>query len=197
MKNAYRLYLRNNGTYYLEDAKTRVQRSLGTKNRQEARKLLQAENESANHPKLNFALSRVLLTHSEPSLLKRTWREAMAELASHGKLQSRSRCEREFKSTAYDLIRDKSIGLTTAEEFRLVLKRGKAAVSNYLRRLQNLAIDNGWIDSPILSPKRWEKVPKGKKRAITKDEHLKILAAEGNQERRYPIVVRRLVSGVT
>ena len=77
------------------------------------------------------------------------------------------------------------MALTNGEDFLLVLRRGKAATSNYLRRLHNLALTSGGILSPILPANGWGKVQEREKRAITQEEHLRILAAEGNQERKH------------
>ena len=185
MKKLYRLYRRGNtGNYYLQNNQTREQRSLGTKNRQEALKLLFAENQVAQSPALNLEIGKAYLTHANPKLATRTWGEAISALASHGKPQSQSRTLREFRSKAYDTIRDKPMALTNGEDFLLVLRRGKAATSNYLRRLHNLALTSGWILTPILPANGWGKVQEREKRAINHEEHLRILAAEGNQERK-------------
>jgi integrase len=185
MKTLFRLYRRGNtGNYYLQNSQTREQRSLGTKNRQEALKLLFAENQAAQAPALNLEIAKAYLTHANPKLSTRTWGDAIAALTSHGKPQSQARTQREFRSKAYDTLRDKPMALTHGEDFLLVLQRGKAATSNYLRRLHNLALTNGWILSPILPANGWGKVQEREKRAITHEEHLRILAAEGNRERK-------------
>jgi integrase len=54
----------------------------------------------------------------------------------------------------------------------------------YLRRLHNFALDMNWLLAPVLPPKKWPKVKHAKKRAITQGEHARILAREGNSERR-------------
>ena len=186
MKKPFRLYRRRTtGTFYLQNNLTLEQRSLGTKNRQEALKILFAENEAAQTPALNLEISKAYLTHANPKLATRTWGEAIAAFASHGKPQSQARTLREFRSRAYDTIRDKPMALTNGEDFLLVLRRGKAATSNYLRRLHNLALTSGWILSPILPANGWAKVQEREKRAITLEEHLRILDAEGNQERKH------------
>ena len=48
---------------------------------------------------------------------------------------SQPRCARELKSTAFDIIREKTIIETNSEDLKAVLKRGDAAANNYLRRL--------------------------------------------------------------
>jgi hypothetical protein len=73
----------------------------------------------------------------------------MAELCTRGIAASQTRCKREMQSKAYDHIRHKTIVGTRAEDLKLVLQRGGSATNNYLRRLHNLALDNGWLHHHI------------------------------------------------
>jgi hypothetical protein len=57
MKQRFVLF-RRNGTFYCQDAETRQQLSLRTKDEAEARTLLQARNESFRQPHLNLQLAR-------------------------------------------------------------------------------------------------------------------------------------------
>jgi hypothetical protein len=59
-------------------------------------------------------------------------------------------------SKAFDLIRNKPIVETTAEDLKIVLKRGGSAANHYLRRLHNLVLGNGWVNSPIIPAKQWD-----------------------------------------
>jgi len=72
---------------------------------------------------------------------------------------------------------------TNAEDFLKVLNGGKVSVVHFLRRLHNLALALGWLAVPVLAPKLWPKPETKPKRAITFDEHRRILAAEKNLER--------------
>jgi hypothetical protein len=109
----------------------------------------------------------------------------MDELSSHGIESARTRCKREMRSKAYDLIREKPIVETTREDLKAVLKRGGRATNHYLHRLHNLALGNGWINWPIIPPKQWEKPPKTQRRGITFEEHRRLLDTEHNVERRH------------
>jgi integrase len=185
MKSAYRLYRRNRtGVFYVQNNQTRQQQSLGTTNEAQARKLLEAKNQENQTPALNLQLGRAYITHADPKMATRTWQEAMAELISHGQQTSQTRCAREFKSTVYDIIRNTPIALTTSEAFKAVLNRGGAATNNYLRRLHNLALGNGWIQWNIIPAKQWGKPTKKPKRAVTLEEHNRIIASEQSEERR-------------
>jgi hypothetical protein len=88
-----------------------------------------------------------------------------------------------LNSAAFNIIREKPIIETTSEDLKVVLKRGGSAANNYLRRLHNLALGNNWIQWHIIGPKQWPKPEKKPKRAITIEEHKKIIVAEHNEER--------------
>jgi integrase len=185
MKPTYRLYQRKStGVYYLQNNSTREQRSLHTKDEATALKLLSAENQPREQASLNMEIGVAYISHADPQMATRTWQTAMDEFCSRGQVGTQARCARELKSPAYDIIRNKPIIKTTAEDLKAVLKRGGAITNNYLRRLHNLALDNGWIHKHIIPPKKWEKVLPKAKRGITLDEHQRIIAVEKNEERR-------------
>ena len=187
MKKAYRMYKRKRtGVFYIENNSTREQRSLGTTDKEQAKRLFDAENQAQQAPALNLQLGKVYITNADPKMATRTWQEAIDELCSHGKEVSQARYARELKSTVFDIIREKPITLTTCEDLKAVLKRGGSVTNNFLRRLHNLALGNGWIHWHIIPPKLWPKTPKKPKRGITIEEHNKIIMAEQkNDERRH------------
>ena len=51
-------------------------------------------------------------------------------------------------------------------------------------RLHNFALDMNWLPWPIVPRKRWPQINLREKRAITFEEHRKILAGESNAELR-------------
>ena len=65
-----------------------------------------------------------------------------------------------------------------------VLKRGTKSTIHALRILHNFALNNGWLHWHILSKNQWPTFVTKPQRGITHDEHIKILAAEMNEERR-------------
>ena len=62
--------------------------------------------------------------------------------------------------------------------------RGGIATNVFLRRYQNYALDMGWLPVPILPNRLFPKIKHKEKRAVTWDEHCRIVAREGNPERR-------------
>ena len=186
MKKAYRLYRRRRtGVYYLQNNRTGEQQSLRTSDKSQAEQILRAKNSVHEAPSLNLDVGLAYISHADPKLVTRTWKEAMDELMSHGKEVSQQRCAREFECPAYNLIRNRPIMATTGEDLKAVLKRSGSATNNYLRRLHNLAVDNGWLHKHLIPPKKWDKPAKSLKRAISLAEHHQIIAAEQNEERRH------------
>ena len=118
MKQAYRLFRRRGGFYYAENNSTGEQRSLKTKDKQEAKRLVEVHNSTSKARALNLELGKVYLRAADPKLASRTWQVAMDELSSHGIESTQSRCKREMQSRAYDLIRAKPIIETTAEDLK-------------------------------------------------------------------------------
>jgi integrase len=86
--------------------------------------------------------------------------------------------------TAFDLIRDMQLIETRPEQFLRVLESGKVSTNNYLRRFHNFAVDMGWLPWPVLPKKRWPAIHYKEKRAVTLDEHQRILEREKNPEMR-------------
>jgi integrase len=72
---------------------------------------------------------------------------------------------------------------TTVEDFFRVLEGGTISSNSYLRILQNLTVGLAWLPWPIIPKKLWPVAKFKIKRAITREEHQKIIAAEKNAER--------------
>jgi hypothetical protein len=100
MKKAYRMFRRNDrgNIFYIQENGTNNAKSLGTTDRDEAQRLLDAENQACQTPALNLQLGKIYMTNADPKIAKRTWQEAMDDLCSHGKESSQSRCAREMRS---------------------------------------------------------------------------------------------------
>jgi hypothetical protein len=124
MKKLYRMF-RRGSRYYVEHAETRRQTSLGTNDEAEAIRLFAAKNEAVQTPRLNLALARTYLSAHDERMIERTWTEVMAEIVERAKTKSRVRYERAMRDRAFDLIRDRRMIETTAEDFLTVLRTGK------------------------------------------------------------------------
>ncbi len=183
MKQKYWLCKRGN-VYYSFDSTTGKRESLQTSEKEEAKRILHAKNDAPHHAAINISIAKAYLVGSDPKLVERTWRFVLDEFCSRGKESTRRRNLRAAKSKIFDLIRDRKLIETTAEDFRAVMKAGGAFTNHYLRCLHNLALGYGWLLAPIIPSKLWPKAAKRPKRAITPEEHQRIVDNENNVERK-------------
>jgi integrase len=184
MKSRFRIFRRNNGIYFCEDRQTGLQQSLRTKDKSEAIRLLNAKNEAQEDPGLALHIAKAYLSAADPALGKRTWRFAVGELIKTKQGENAQRWNRAVKDKALAEILDLPLIQTRADHFLAGLDAGTVSTNVFLRRLHNFALGFGWLLSPVLPPKQWPKVHHQPKRAITRDEHEKIVARERNPERR-------------
>lgn len=169
--------------YYLQDARTGKQQSLETKNRHEAQRLLEIKRQASADSAFNQIILKTCLITQDRLLTKRTWQTVMDQIQTHGKESSKCRYVRAMKAKAFDGLRNVKLVETTAEDFLSVLSGGKVSVAHYLKRIHNLALGLGWLAFPVLAPRLWPNLPPKPKRAITFEEHQRVLAAEKNSER--------------
>src|SRR5438093_5279481 len=184
MKQRYRLFLRRKSVFYAFDNVTRSFESLGTKDRDEAQRLVIAKNEALKQPAMNLGLARVYLRHSDPLVAKRTWQHAMDEIVKTKRGPTQERWQRAIKQSAFDGIRAIPLIETQAEHFLGVLDKGTLSTNVHLRKLHNFCLDRNWLPWPVIPRRLWPAVQFKPKRAITLAEHNAILAREPNQERK-------------
>lgn len=185
MKGRYRLIRRETGVYYAFDRATGKRESLGTKDSEAAARLLAAKNEALKQQSIvNLQLARVYLSASDPETTQRTWSTVFEETAKTKNGESKIRWERAAKDKALDSIRNLPLFETRAEDLLRVLQRGTVATNVFLRRFHNFALDMNWLVVPVVPKKQWPKIHFREKRAITLDEHLRIVDREQNPERR-------------
>lgn len=188
MKTKFRLVKigRRGGTYYIVNKATGERDSLETKDKTEAIELLVAKNEAHREAAFNLQKARVYLAASDPGVSTRTWLMALEALIDSKPKDSenRHRWQTFSKDEALEPLLGKIILETRAECLMEVLKAGTVSTNVFLRRLHNFCIGMNWLPWPILPKKLWPPVKYKKKRAITFEEHQKIIAREGNVERR-------------
>lgn len=108
----------------------------------------------------------------------------MAEIVNCTTPKSQPRYERTMKDQAFDLIRDRKLIETTAEDFLAVMREGGNSTNFSLRRLHNLALGLGWLSAMVLAPKLWPRIATKERREITREEHEGIVNSERNEDRR-------------
>ncbi len=177
MKNRFILFQRS-GVYYAEDTTTGKQTSLRTKDKDDALRLLHVKNEAVHQPAMNMQIAQVYLQHGDPALASRTWQQIMEQMADTKSGCTLKRWQTAMRDTAFDLIRNRKLIETTAEHFLAVLKAGSISTNMFLRRLHNFAANMRWVPLPVLPKPNWPVVRHKERRAITFEEHQKIIYRE-------------------
>ena len=178
----YRLYRRERGMFYLFDNLTGKRQSLQTKDVAVATRVRNVRNEACHHASVNLQIARAILLESDPQVSKRTWQHVMDEMGLCKKGPTKERWDRAMREKPFDKIRNLSIIETRGEQFIRVLSTGTVSTNIFLRRLHNFALDMNWLPAPIVPRKQWPKIEFEDKRAITLEEHEKVLADERNPE---------------
>jgi hypothetical protein len=192
MKAMYRL-IRRSGIFYSFETATGKWESLGTRDRAEAMQELAAKNQARQQPALNLKMARVYLSASDPKAITRTWRDVLNSLTASKRGENKPRWERMDRHRPLSTLWSKVVIETTAEDFWTCLDAGTVTTNKFLRIIRNFAIDLGWLPHPLIPGWQWPPVHYGAKRAITVDEHRRILEREKNEERRrYPIYCVRI-----
>jgi integrase len=73
---------------------------------------------------------------------------------------------------------------TPGEALLNAMKAGTVSTNVFLRRLHNFCVDMNWLPWPLVPKRQWPAVKFKEKRAITLEEHQRIIAAEVNPERK-------------
>ena len=184
MKNRYRLFLRRKSVYYAFDTVEKNHISLKTRDRKVAERLLLAMNEAGQQAAMNLSLARVYLRHSDPMVSQRTWQHVMDEIVKTKTGENQHRWRTLVRSKPLDAIRSRLVIETQSEHFLKVLQTGTVSTNVYLRRIHNFALDMNWLPASVIPKRQWPAVKYKVKRAITLEEHQRILAAEVNPERK-------------
>jgi integrase len=184
MKQRFGIIRRPWGAYYLKDKETGKQTTLKTKDKNEALRILSARNEAELQPALNLQLARTYLNATDTKLVTRTWQDVMDDIVDlkHGPTQRRwvtARNDRHF-----DSIRSLPVAETRAEHFMTVLKKGTCSTNVFLRRIHNHALCMDWLLKSVIPRRLWPNAQYRPKRAITSEEHERILHGENNPELR-------------
>ena len=186
MKTRFRLIHRGErgNQFYCVDSETGRRFSLKTKDRDAAQQIVLAKNQSLRQPSLNLQIAKAYLAGTDNGVATRTWRNAIESLTNtkHGENQIRWRIAARDKALAPLLPR--IIIETPGEALLNALQAGTVSTNVFLRRLHNFCVDMNWLPWPLIPKRQWPAVKYKEKRAITLEEHQKILAAELNPERK-------------
>ena len=186
MKARYRLIRRGirGGAFYSVDTKTGRRTSLGTANPDEAAQIIEAKNIAERQPVLNLQIAKAYLAGTDSGLTTRTWQQAMETLMESKQGANRERWSRVATDRALAPLLPRTIVDTPGELMLKVLQSGTVSTNVFLRRLHNFCLDMNWLAWPLVPKRQWPAVRYKDKRAITWEEHCKIIEREKNPERK-------------
>jgi integrase len=186
VKARYRLIRRGNrgGAFYCVDAETGKRTSLGVIGEEEAREIVEAKNRARRQPMLNLQIAKAYLAGMDTAITTRTWRHAIEALTNTKHGANRVRWQQVLKDPALALLWSQVIIETSGESLLKILQAGTVSTNVFLRRLHNFCVDMNWLAWPLIPKRQWPAVRHKDKRAITAEEHGRIIARERNPERR-------------
>jgi hypothetical protein len=173
-----------NGVFYVQDKLNGKQKSLKTRDAAAAKRMLAGKNQATEQPQMNLAMAKVYLSFQSPEMMSRTWDDVMKEMeqAYHGPTLARWRTQ--MKSAPFQGLRKLVLIQTDSSHFLSVLRHPRAGTSTqkWLRILHNRAMDLGWIMAPVMARRIWPKLRTKRAKAITADQHARLIAAEKDEE---------------
>ena len=186
MKTRYRLIRRGlrSGAFYCVDTTTGKRTSLRTSSEEEARQVIEAKKQAQRQSVLNLQIAKAYLAGADLSIASRTWQDALNALMATKQGSNQERWKTAAKDRAFAPLLARVIIETPGELLLKVLQAGKVSTNVYLRRLHNFCADMGWLPWPLVPKRQWPAVVYKEKRAITLEEHQRIIAAEVNPERK-------------
>ncbi len=186
MKARFRITRRGSrgDAFYCVDTQTRKRTSLSTSDLKTARRIVQAKNEAEQQPALNRQLAKAYLAGTDAAVSTRTWQSALEALTNMKQGANKERWQRAAKDKAFAILLPRVVVDTPSELLLKVLQTGTVSTNNFLRRLHNFCVDMNWLPWPLIPKRQWPVIRFKDKRAITWDEHCRIVAREGNPERK-------------
>jgi hypothetical protein len=127
MQNRYRMY-RRGAVYYAKDKSTGRGVTLGTEDRTEAQRLLNAKNQAIEQSHLNVAMARVYLSCKTPEMLERTWIEVMTDMEQSYFGPTLKRWRTQMRSAPFQVLRKLKLLETDGTHFLAVLRHPRAGI---------------------------------------------------------------------
>jgi integrase len=184
MKTRYRLIRRGTrgGKFYCVDNLTGKRTSLQTSSEDEAQQIVAAKNQALRQPALNLQIARAYLVGTDSGITKRTWQQALDTLINtkHGANQVRWKIAARDK--AYAPLLPRVLIETTGEMLLKAMEQGSVSTNVFLHKLHNFCLSMSWLPWPLIPKAQWPPVKHKQKRAITHEEHERILQGEQNPE---------------
>jgi integrase len=180
---SYRMFKRGN-RFYAEHRVTGEQKSLKTSNKEHAEDLLFALNKSGESASKDRDLAMVFLSRADPQATTRTWSDLFEAFTENRKESCRERVRRAFRSDSLCQVRNLKLVDTVPHKFIAVLRQTSRSTQYHVRLAFNHGVKLRWVDKDLIEQSLWPKVRWNHFRAITKEEHEKILESTEDPERR-------------
>ena len=186
MKTHFRLITRGSRghAFYCVDTATGKRTSLRDADRDAAEQIDLAKNQALREPVLNLQIAKAYLAGSDSGVATRTWQEALIALVATKSGPTQTRWGTAAKDKALLPLLPKVLIETRGEELLAALQRGTVSTNVHLRKLHNFCLAMTWLPWPLIPKPQWPPVRFKDKRAITAEEHGRVVAREGNLERR-------------
>ncbi|HAB17807.1 MAG TPA: hypothetical protein DCE44_15305, partial [Verrucomicrobiales bacterium] len=149
-----------------------------------ADQIVLAKNQALRQPALNLQIARAYLAGSDSGVATRTWAMALDAIIQTKQGSTRERWERAAKDKALAPLLPKIIMETRAEEVLAAVTRGKVSTNIQLRKLHNFCVAMTWLPWPLVPKPQWPAIRFKERRAVTAEEHQRILEREREPERR-------------
>jgi integrase len=121
---------------------------------------------------------------ADEAIGKRTWRDAIIALTETKLGSNKERWQRAQKERAFASLWTRPLVETKSEELLAVMHKGGVSTNQHMRRLHNFCVDMNWLPWPLIPKRQWPVVRHKERRAITWEEHCRIVEREGNAERK-------------
>ena len=186
MKLRFRLIERRSRlrAFYCVDTLTGKRTSLATSNRDAAEQIVLAKNQALRQPSLNLQIARAYLSGSDSGVATRTWAMALEALVQTKTGSTRERWIRAGRDQALVPLLPKIIMESRAEDLLAAVARGKVSTNIQLRKLHNYCVAMTWLPWPLVPKPQWPVIRFRERRAVTPEEHRRILDRERDAERR-------------
>ncbi len=170
MQNRFTTFRRGQ-VWYVEDRESGQQKSLKTRDENEARRIVQAKNDAVKQPLLNIVMAQTYLSAIDPKIITRTWADVFERFCCRTNPATKMRNERVVRTKPMQYLRAKKLIETTADDIFHAIGIGRKSTIIFLHTLHNDALGMGWIPQAILPRKLWPKTKKRQRLAITQSQH--------------------------
>ena len=186
MKTRYRLTRRGSrgDTLYCVDSATGKRTSLNTSDEDAAQQIILAKNQAERQPALNLQIAKAYMSGTDRGTATRTWKDAIESITAMKDGANQERWRRVVSDKAFVPLWPLVVIETQGDTLLKVLQAGCVSTNIYLRRLHNFCCDMSWLPWPLIPKRQWPKIRFKEKRAITWEEHGKIVEREKNPERK-------------